>query len=244
MTLRITENESREIRRVHAVYSRRSKNGRYAFSDAAYLFDFQSREREYLGILSRQGVEKLNRMRILDLGCGTGTWMREFIKWGADPAKVYGVDILPDRLSRARELSPPSCGIYAASAGKLPFPDASFDIVLQNTVFTSILDDGMKQTAAREILRVLSQRGMAIWYDFTFDNPNNPDVRGIRRQELKNLFRGADVHTWRTTLAPPISRTIAPISPLLCSMLSKLPFLLTHRFAVIRKDAGPIWLRT
>lgn len=49
------------------------------------------------------------------------------------------------------------------NAENLPYEDESFDIVMQFTVFTSILDSEMKQNIAREMLRVIKPDGIILW---------------------------------------------------------------------------------
>ena len=47
----------------------------------------------------------LSRLRILDVGCGTGGFLRQLIDWGADPARLTGVEIQQDRLDAARRVT-------------------------------------------------------------------------------------------------------------------------------------------
>jgi len=53
--------------------------------------------------------------------------------------------------------------------------------------------------------------------------------------EIQSLFPGCDVRLKRITLAPPLTRRVAPYSWLVCYLLSKVPFLCTHYLGVIRK---------
>jgi ubiquinone/menaquinone biosynthesis C-methylase UbiE len=132
-------------------------------------------------------------------------------------------------------LCPPEVRIERASAAELPFPAKNFDLVLQSTVFTSILDGAMKQQVASEMLRVVRSEGLILWYDFNVNNPWNPDVKGVKKREIARLFTGCHVDLRRITLAPPLARWIAPRSWLLACLLEKIPLLRTHYLAVIRK---------
>ncbi len=124
-----------------------------------------------------------------------------------------------------------------ANAAHLPFSPAAFDLVLQSLLFTSILDPAMKQAVAREMLRVLKPGGLILWYDYHVNNPWNPDVAGVKKNEIQALFPGCRVQLRRITLAPPLTRLLAPHSFLLCSLLEKLRVLNTHYLGVIRKAA-------
>jgi len=109
-------------------------------------------------------------------------------------------------------------------------------MVLQFTVFTSILDDVMKKHIAAEISRVLKPGGALLWYDYFVSNPSNPDVRGVSRGEIVRLFPGFSIFLKRVTLAPPITRAVAPVSTALCRLLSSVPVLRTHYLGFLQKQ--------
>jgi ubiquinone/menaquinone biosynthesis C-methylase UbiE len=121
------------------------------------------------------------------------------------------------------------------NAAQLDFADGSFDIVLQATVFTSILDSALKMQVAREMVRVLKPDGVLLWYDFRVNNPRNPDVRGIEREEIERLFSNCRVRLERITLAPPLLRAVAPYSWLGSYLLSAIPWACTHYLGTIQK---------
>ncbi|MEM3112424.1 MAG: class I SAM-dependent methyltransferase [Candidatus Anstonellales archaeon] len=188
---------------------------------------------EILNILKTRG-KALKDMRILDVGCGAGGELRNFIRYGALPENLYGIDLLPDRIELAKRLSP-NINFICDDASNLPYDNESFDIVMQFTVFTSILDNDMKLKIASEMLPVLKPDGIIIWYDYFVDNPKNPDVKGIKKKEIYKLFPNCDIHLKRITLAPPIARLVAPYSYLACYLLEKLKIFNTHYLGTIKK---------
>jgi hypothetical protein len=109
-------------------------------------------------------------------------------------------------------------------------------LVFQCTVFTSILDPKMKREIAGEMLRVLRPDGFILWYDFHVNNPRNAEVLGIKEAEIHRLFPNCKFHLRRITLAPPLGRIVAPISPFLYYMLSGLSFLCTHYLGLFEKQ--------
>jgi ubiquinone/menaquinone biosynthesis C-methylase UbiE len=221
-----------EEARIRAAYAHRDTTPeilkRESYFDRACLFMMQEQEREILALLSRHRRDDLSNQKILEVGCGTGGNLRRFIKWGARPQNVSGLDLLPDNIDQARRLSPNAVSLTCGNAANIPFPDASFDLVVQVTVFSSILDPGMKQRIAREMVRVLKADGAILWLDFFFNNPRNPDVRGVRRKEIRSLFPDCYAKVHRVNLAPPLVRLVAPRSWLLCDILAGLSFLDTH----------------
>lgn len=224
-----------EEARIRSAYARRQEHARYSWFSPGHLFIAQERERRCLALLKRHGFADLPTKHILEVGCGTGGWLREFIKWGARPEHITGIDLLADRVAEAQHLCPAAVQIHCGSATQLPFPDATFDLVLQSTVFTSVLDPSVKHQIASEMLRVLKGDGLIVWYDFHVNNPRNPDVRGVKKEEIRRLFPACQIHLSRITLAPPLVRLLAPYSWLACYCLSKIPWLCTHYLGVIRK---------
>ena len=225
-----------EEARIRDAYARRtSAKKEYSWFDAGHLFMIQQLERRMLAALTRYGMASLRSKRILEVGCGNGYWLREFIKWGAIPENLAGIDVLPERIDQAFRLSPAGIAYTKGNAAALEFPKASFDIVLQATVFTSILDGVLKKQVADEMLRVLKPEGIVLWYDFRVNNPLNPDVRGIEKAEIKKLFPQCSRTLERITLAPPLLRLLAPYTWLGSYFLSAIPWACTHYLGTIRK---------
>ena len=69
--------------------------------------------------------------------------------------------------------------MWLGDATQAPVAPGSQDIVLQSTVFSSLLDDAFQQRLADTMWRWLKPGGAVLWYDFTVNNPRNPDVRGV-----------------------------------------------------------------
>lgn len=55
--------------------------------------------------------------------------------------------------------------VHTGDARQLPFPDASFEVVLSSMALHNIYDPGERQTAVREIARVLAPGGRVLIVD-------------------------------------------------------------------------------
>lgn len=110
-----------------------------------------------------------------------------------------------------------------------------FDLVLQYTAVSSILDPGLRQSICADMLRVLKPTGLIFSYDFWL-NPTNKQTRGLRPAEIRQLFPNCQVEFQRITLAPPIARRLVPLSWLVAAILEKLSVLNTHYLAAIRPE--------
>ena len=226
-----------DAERVRTVYAARRGGHRYSWDQPGHLFIMQELERRLLRALQRHDCLPLGGRRVLEIGCGSGHFLRELVKWGADPARVVGIDLLEDRLADARRLVPPGVRVEAMNAADTGFAAGAFDLVLQMTVFTSILSADVRRRVAAEMRRVLAPGGCIVWYDFRVNHPRNPDVRAVGKAEIRELFPGAAIAVEAATLAPPLARRLAPRAWWLCQTLDLLPPLRTHYLAMIRPPA-------
>jgi SAM-dependent methyltransferase len=183
--------------------------------------------------LRRNDFYPLSEQRILELGCGVGGVLLEALSFGASVHNLYGAELLLDHV-RIAHSTLSSLPLTCADGQNLPYCAQSFELIMQFTVFSSILDETVKANIAREILRVVTRpRGMILWYDFWL-NPTNPQTRGVRPAEIKRLFPDCQYEFHRITLAPPITRRLASISWGLCLFLESLKIFNTHYLVAIR----------
>jgi SAM-dependent methyltransferase len=84
------------------------------------------------------------RVRILDVGCGYGDGLRRISQWAQArgvAAELTGLDINPDSISLAAEMSPAPDGIEWVCADVFDYaPRAPFDLIL-SSLFTHHLRD-------------------------------------------------------------------------------------------------------
>lgn len=243
------EARRREEARVRAAYARRARDvpqDRYALYRPEWIHVRSMQLEALAGALLEEDLVPFGSRSILEVGCGSGQWLVEFESMGAQRARLAGLDLDASRLetagARLSERRDPTgriisegADLRAGNAADLPWRDGSFDIVFQSTLFTSVLDRQTKRDIAAEMVRVLRPDGVILWYDFLYDNPRNSDVKGIRRREIERLFPDFDASLRRVTLAPPLSRMLAPRSRILATALERLRFLNTHYLGVLRR---------
>jgi ubiquinone/menaquinone biosynthesis C-methylase UbiE len=183
-------------------------------------------------LLHKSGAFPIADASIADVGCGNGQWLLEFLQWGAVAANLYGIDLIAERIAYARERLP-GADLRWGDAGHLPWGDASFDLITQFTVFSSIQDTEVQAEVAAEMLRVLRPGGRILWYDCRYSNPSRAAVRGLDRNDIRKLFPSCSIQFARTTLAPPLSRVVARRSWAIAAAIEGLGFNCTHLAAVI-----------
>lgn len=218
-----------------ARYARRSAPERYSFLQPDVWHSVQERQRAMLGFLVRAGWTRLAEKRAVEVGCGAGGNLLELLRLGFLPEHLAGLELLPERAVQARHVLPAALRVIEGDASTAPIEAGSQDLVLQATVFSSLLDAATRAALAAAMWRWLAPGGAVLWYDFTVDNPRNRDVRGVALAEVRSLFAQARIHTRRVTLAPPLARAACRLSPRLYPLLNAVPLLRTHALAWIEK---------
>lgn len=124
-------------------------------------------------------------MRVLDVGCGTGT-LTVMTKQAQPGASVVGLDPDPAALAAARaKSSGQDIRWEQAMAQEMPFPDRSFDRVLASLMLHH-LDRATKLAALREMHRVLRPDGRLLILDFTVPGGRIARVQGWIMHRLEH----------------------------------------------------------
>ncbi|VAW74948.1 Malonyl-[acyl-carrier protein] O-methyltransferase [hydrothermal vent metagenome] len=159
--------------------ARRSFGQAAASYDAAAVLQQEVAQR----LLERLDIMKLEPARILDLGCGTGQCIPELMT-RYQRADIVALDIAHPMLEQARKrgrwLRRPRC--VCADAERLPFADASFDLVFSNLMLQWCVDI---DTVFTELQRVLRPGGLLLFTSF------GPDTL----KELRDSWAQVDGYT-------------------------------------------------
>jgi len=227
-----------ELEQIAARYARREARGdggdRYSLLRPEVWCMWQERQRALLRLLSQRPGRPAD-WRATEVGCGLGGNLQDLLRLGLLPAHLTGIELLPDRLAAGRAALPAGVRLLEGDAPTADVAPASQDLVLQSTVFSSILDDELQQRLAAAMWAWLKPGGAVIWYDFSVDNPSNPDVRGVPLARVRALFPACApgrFNARRITLAPPLARAWPAAYP----VFNLIPWLRTHRLVLLTKD--------
>jgi SAM-dependent methyltransferase len=222
---------------VAARYARRSAVvERYSMLRPEVWQTVHERQRAMLALFVRLGWNDLGAVDAIEVGCGAGGNLLELLRFGFAPERLAGIELLPERLALAQRVLPAAVRLHGGDAAELALPPASVRLVLQSTVFSSLLDDAFQQRLAAAMWSWVAPGGGVLWYDFTVDNPRNPDVRGVPIARIRALFPDARLRWRRVTLAPPLARALCRVHPSLYGVANTLPLLRTHVLAWLAKD--------
>lgn len=212
----------REAARLREAYRRRGPVESRLSGNRGQLAIVRERDEAIVRLLVARGRTPFD---LLDIGCGEGRTLA-MLRGRGVLRRGVGVDLLPERVDRARAAWP-DLEFLVADGTRLPFPDQSFDVALAMTVFSSV-PSSVREAIAAEIARVLRPAGRFVWYDMRRPSPSNPDVRPFTGTEARRLFPGWSIVTHPLTVAPPLARRLGPVTGPAYRLLARLPFILTH----------------
>ena len=230
--------ESDEKARIRAVYQEwhgGKELAPYAWHRPEVMEQDATRCRVAGGLLASTVGHDLGRLRIVDVGCGSGGFLRQLISWGACPGDLIGTEYQGDRLAQAMTATARGVRWHLGDLDILD--DGCLDLAVANTVFSSILDEQMRRQLAAEMWRVLKPGGWCMVFDFRYNNPSNPNVRRVSRRQVRNYWPAAAASRYQTLLlAPPIARRLSRAPRLASDLLATfVPLLRSHFIYMAQK---------
>ncbi len=133
-------------------------------------------------------VEWQEEWNILDIGCGGGANLAEFLR-RCPQGKAYGIDISPESVLFAQKKNKKHlsnrCFIEQGTVDRLPYTDHLFDVV---TAFETVYFWNDLPHAFNEVSRVLKQNG----YFLICCELNNPSVKSWTNLIEGMIIRSCD----------------------------------------------------
>ncbi|HLW72191.1 MAG TPA: class I SAM-dependent methyltransferase [Candidatus Binataceae bacterium] len=142
--------------------------------------------------------------RILDVGCGTGGAVPTLYWTRTSPNQITGIDINAEFIDRARRRFP-GCNWIVWDATQDLVEPASFDLVMQSTMFLQVGEAVMESVAAA-MSRAVRPGGHVLFVDWRYTY----DRRVLRSSTLRQWFSDCNlVGRIPGALVPPIGRAVS-----------------------------------
>ena len=101
-------------------------------------------------------------MKVLEIGCGTGTNLELFADAGCE---VAGVDLSPSMIDLAKKKLADRADLRLGDASEMPFADGSFDLVLSFLTLHEMPTD-IRSPVLQEMVRVAGPAGKVLLIDY------------------------------------------------------------------------------
>lgn len=192
-------------------YAKRGSDRNDLRVNRGVLFQTMASERSVVRAFYRIPSE-LSRLSVLDVGCGGGASWYQLFRLGVTPNKTVGIDLQPDRLRNVSNLYP-QCTAIQSDGARMPFANASFDLVYESTMFATLPGDHLRANIAAEMLRVCRPNGYLLLVDWRITNPWDRNFKALTRAEVTRLFgvgkAATLVGTFPGALVPPLGRLLS-----------------------------------
>lgn len=159
----------KEEKEFEEAYDLAADNFLFTRTEGKEITGFQNREIEQ-PTMFKLVPKNLKNKKLLDIGCGPGIHLKEYIKRGAEG---FGVDISKEMIKLAKKYCPEG-NFKVSSIYNLEFEDNSFDILTASFVLDHVKD---LEKVVTEVKRVLKEDGL-----FIFSIPH-PIINMFRNSE-------------------------------------------------------------
>jgi ubiquinone/menaquinone biosynthesis C-methylase UbiE len=184
--------KSNNIRKIQDHYRDQLPIAR-CWNNPAYVYSWRNPVGYYIRERIRQSLVNLfnlhrlnlNEGLMLDIGCGTGDWLRFFSELRGSSFGQFGLDLSLESLHLGKLINP-NLNISLADARSIPFPNSTFQYISQFVTFEHLINQQDLKIACTELTRVCVPGGWLIWYDRL---PMQSDFQqGFTLGDVKSLF--------------------------------------------------------
>lgn len=221
----------------HHYYIRKGDDRNDPLRNPGVLFQNLAFQKSEVEALRRLSGDK-HSWKILDVGCGSGFSLQALLHYGLEPEHLYGIDILEDRIARARRRLP-AVHLTHGDAARMGYEADSFDLVKESTMFVQITDEAAARAIAAEMLRVAKPGGHILLTDWRYSF-GRPGYRALSAKRIRELFgvgtRTSVVFRTHGALIPVLGRACSRYCCSLYFLTCRLfPFLVGQVTVVLRK---------
>lgn len=192
-------------------------------------------EKELLKYFFSRNIPEFNRKKVLDVGTGAAEILFFFLKHGITLKNIFGLELLLLRAEKVKK----KYGFFQflnANGENIPFADKCMDIITLTYVFSSIIEDKMCYNIGKEMLRVIKDDGIIIWYDSYGGKKLSENTRSYKENDIKQFFPDCEYEFKRIGLGKIFNKRIEKYSWLIADVVSAIfPFLNCMQLCIIKK---------
>jgi Methylase involved in ubiquinone/menaquinone biosynthesis len=220
-------------------YSKKGAGRNDLLGNPEVVFQTFAVDRANIAALRNIDIDRTSA-RVLDVGCGSGASLIQFIRLGFKPSNLTGVDLEEERIAQGRsEL--PGIDFRVESADRLPFADESFDLVLESTMLGTLDSKPLLAAIAAEMIRVTKKGGHIMLIDWRYSREGSGVKTAINPSAIAELFGVGRVTSVIArepgALVPPLGRRVSRVLPSLYFLVQRiLPPAVGQMTTILRKN--------
>jgi len=190
-------------------YLKKGPNRNDLLTNSGVLFQSLAFQKSVVEALRTLPISKT--WKVLDVGCGVGGSLIQFLGFGFSPNSLYGIDVIPERIEEAKGRWP-TINFTCGDATAMDYKPNYFDMVLQSGMFFQTKDDDLARRAADEMLRVVKPGGYILLIDWRY-NYGHSECKHLSRKRIVHLFqvgrKTAILCRKNGALIPPLGRFLS-----------------------------------
>jgi 2-polyprenyl-3-methyl-5-hydroxy-6-metoxy-1,4-benzoquinol methylase len=229
------ETKNVKIKRIYLKRKEKKLDKLYDWYNPDVQFSTSQYNKYFSILLNKAYGNDLSKLKILDVGCGDGNFIRTLIEWGCEPKNITGIDLMRYRINTCKKKTHSDVKFIVGNFSK---QFKNFDLVVANTVFTSILKSNERKILAHNMWNATKINGWVMIFDFRYNNPYNKNVKKISIKDLKKYFNHSNKFFYCYLLMIPIiARKIVKYSYIFSEILIFIfPFLKSHFIFMAKKN--------
>lgn len=188
--------------------AREVKAHHYSFQNRFNFDEYFDRVYIYLRELGKYFGD-FSSVTILDVGCGSGRLLHDFLGLGFKAENMSGIDPLSERISEAKDLLPSAVDLRCEQL--TADSDKQYDVVICNTVI-SLVDPIERELFLDFLKGRMKPYGILLIYDMTIWSPFNKHVKRVKPGQILASFEAYDAKMISLTPLPLIARRLASSS--------------------------------
>lgn len=173
-------NQESEVDVKNSIYDASHPIGKYS---QKYFFKGLS---EFI-LWYKKDVGKIQNVKLLDLGCGTGGILHYFFQNGFPNKNLTGIDLSDLRIKRAQQ-NFPDINFICGDAVHFKLENQKFDIITAFDLYSHLATKEELNTALKNVHHHLNENGIFLWYDIYakdhFSSSTQADSAGFSKKQM------------------------------------------------------------
>lgn len=173
--------------------------------------------------------------KVLDVGCGSGSSLKQMMDIGFPPGQLYGIDKTEEDIEKGKKEFP-NIHFRCGNAQITEYDSSFFDLVFESTMFI-MLDNNTSQNIACEMMRIVKPKGYIMLIDWQYGKKQYNALSKKRITEMFEVGLMTEVICSKNgALLPPVGRFLSKHIPALYFPVQEmLPFLIGQKTTILQK---------